>query len=291
MTCHGEPCLRAGPSASRSPRLSLAYASGGGSDIVDAAMTDSAAALARASRTSAHPRPACRRAAEQRHRATPIRCWPNRRDAHRRARHHGVAAVDRRSARDARHAARASRPRKAKVPSRAIRPAAHRGRDSSSSVKLSLPTWGSVSVEWQRATCEPSRHAPAARVESTRRRPSLKATPVFLRRSSMGTRTRSNAWRRRSPFAILCKNPRWCGVGPVFGSRHANSPMQWTTTAPMWPTGSPLDMPARLQAGITDTFADGASVGDSNPRAASLPRPTDSEMVGVYWHFASSWRT
>jgi hypothetical protein len=28
-------------------------------------------------------------------------------------------------------------------------------------------------------------------------------------------RARSTAWRRRSPFAILCKTLRWCGVGPV----------------------------------------------------------------------------
>ena len=58
--------------------------------------------------------------------------------------------------------------------------------------------------------------------------------------------------------------------------------MQWTTTVPMWPTCSPLDVMARLQTGITDTFADRASVGDSIPRAASLPRPTSSEMGGVY---------
>jgi hypothetical protein len=57
--------------------------------------------------------------------------------------------------------------------------------------------------------------------------------------------------------------------------------MQWTTTAPMWPTCSPLDVMARLQTGITDTFADRASVGDSIPRAASLPRLTTSEMGRV----------
>jgi hypothetical protein len=58
-----------------------------------------------------------------------------------------------------------------KVSSRTIRPAARRGRGSSSSVKLSLPaTWGSGSVGGGGA-CEPSRRFPLQGVDRLKRRP------------------------------------------------------------------------------------------------------------------------
>jgi hypothetical protein len=61
-----------------------------------------------------------------------------------------------------------------------MRPAAHRGRGSSSSMKLSFPIWGSGSVEWQSSTCAMTWHATAARVESTRRSRAPKPRQFFL---------------------------------------------------------------------------------------------------------------
>jgi hypothetical protein len=94
-----------------------------------------------------------------------------------------------------------------------MRPAAHRGRGSSSSMKLSFPTWGSGSVEWQSSACARTWHATAARVEPTRRRPSPKATPVFFdRRSSVErgrARPRGDA-DHPSPFSVKsCDGAEW----------------------------------------------------------------------------------
>jgi hypothetical protein len=103
-----------------------------------------------------------------------------------------------------------------------MRPAAHRGRGSSSSMKLPLPTWGSGSVEWQSSACARTWHATAARVESTRRRPSPKATPVFLidaRAWKRGrARTRGDA-DHPSPFSVNCRDGAEWGRFSVVATR------------------------------------------------------------------------
>jgi hypothetical protein len=172
-------------------------------------------------RASAHPRPACRRVAGQRHRATPIRC------------------------------ARPTRSRKARVSSRTIRPAAHRGRGSSSSVKLSFAYLG-IGVGGVAELRASQAGAHPLHGSYPRRRPSPKATPVFLRDARAWKRGRSNAITlRHSPYHLVMVRS---GAGFRFSPREL--PMQWTTTVPVWPTCTTPDVPRRLQEAINQLIAE-----------------------------------
>jgi hypothetical protein len=85
-----------------------------------------------------------------------------------------------------------------------------------------------------------------------RRRPSPKATPVFLRDARAWKRGRSNADHpRHSPYHLAMVRS---GAGFRFSPREL--PMQWTTTVPVWPKSTTHDVPPRLQEAINQLIAE-----------------------------------